>query len=261
MIASFVILEYHSIDDVTTCISAIRRLDLRFEYEIIVSSNSTYDREQQRKLLEMDWGVQWTFNRCNNGFAYGMNCGIRKAKGKFLILQNPDTQIIKGDLGEVFSMIERGRVGVVGPKIVNSKNEIQDSCRSFMTPTILLQRFYFRYVKRLQNITKKNFDYSKMQTVDWVIGGFMIVPRTTIEAVGLLCEDYFLYIEDMDYCFNVWGKGLEVYYYPELCVQYEGDRKSSKVNVYSVYHLANYLRFLKKNLLRLFLWNRPRRGA
>ena len=74
----------------------------------------------------------------------------------------------------------------------------------------------------------------------------MIIPRSTIELVGILSEEYFMYVEDMDYCFNIWKNNLKVYYYPELVVEYEGDRKSSKINRYTIYHLKNYYIFLKK---------------
>ena len=246
MTASFVIIEYHSIDDILKCITAIQNLNLDFEYEIIVSSNSQYNKDQQDKLIDDYKSIKWSFNKYNNGFAYGMNCGIRIAKGKHIILQNPDTKIVKGDLKQVFSFIEKEKVGLIGPQIINSKQEIQDSCRPFMTPLKLMQRLYSRYIKGKQSILDHQFDYSKIQTVDWVIGGFMVIPRSTIDLVGLLCEDYFMYIEDMDYCLNIWKNNLKVYYYPELIIEYEGDRKSSKINIYTMHHFNNYFAFLKK---------------
>lgn len=249
MTASLIIIEYHSIGDILKCIQAIHNLNLDFEYEIIVSSNSQYNKEKQEKLTDSYKLIKWSFNKYNNGFAYGMNCGIRMAKGKYIILQNPDTKIVKGDLKQVFSFIEKEKVGLVGPKIVNSKNEIQDTCRPFMTPLILLQRLYSRYIKRKQSILDHQFDYSKIQTVDWVIGGFMVIPRTTIDLVGLLCEEYFMYIEDMDYCLNIWKNNLKVYYYPKLIIEYEGDRKSSSFSFFNKFvyiHLKNYWKFILK---------------
>lgn len=254
MTVSFVIIEYHSTDDILKCIQAIQNLNLDFEYEIIVSSNSQYNNEQQEKLIDNHKSIKWSFNKYNNGFAYGMNCGIRIAKGKYIILQNPDTKIVKGDLKQVFSFIEKEKVGLIGPQIVNSKQEIQDSCRPFMTPLKLIQRLYNRYIKGKQSILDQQFDYSKIQTVDWIIGGFMVIPRSTITKVGLLCEKYFMYVEDMDYCYHVWQNNLKVYYYPDLLIEYEGDRKSAsvkekgkiKMNKYASIHLKNYLIFLSR---------------
>ena len=256
MIASFVIIEYHSINDILKCITAIQNLNLNFEYEIIVSSNSQYNKNQQEKLIDSYKSIKWSFNKYNNGFAYGMNCGIRLSKGEYIILQNPDTRIINGDLKRVFSFIEKEKVGLLGPKIVNSVNEIQDSCRPFMTPIKLMQRLYYRYINGKKNsILDLQFDYSKIQNVDWIIGGFMIIPISTIDKVGFLSERYFMYIEDMDYSFNILKNNLKVYYYPELVIEYEGDRKSSQINVFNKYlyvHIKNYLTFLLKFYITKF---------
>lgn len=253
MTASFVIIEYHSIDDVLKCITAIQNLNLDFKYEIIVSSNSQYNKDQQKKLTDSYKFIKWSFNKYNNGFAYGMNCGIRIAKGKYIILQNPDTKIIKGDLKQVFSFIDKEKVGLIGPQIINSKQEIQDSCRPFMTPLKLMQRLYSRYIKGEQSILDPQFDYSKIQTVDWIIGGFMVIPRTTIDLVGLLSEDYFMYIEDMDYCLKLRNNNLDIYYYPHLLITYQGDRKSSSFSIFNKFiyvHLKNYWRFILKYYMK-----------
>jgi N-acetylglucosaminyl-diphospho-decaprenol L-rhamnosyltransferase len=256
MILSFVIIEYHSLNDILKCIISIQNLNLNFEYEIIVSSNSQYNKNQQEKLIDRYKSIKWSFNKYNNGFAYGMNCGIRLAKGKYIILQNPDTKIINGDLKRVFSFMEKENVGLLGPQIVNSKNEIQDSCRPFMTPIKLMKRLYYRYINgKKSSVLDLEFDYSKIQTVDWVIGGFMIIPRSTIDKVGVLSEKYFMYIEDMDYCLNILKNNLKVYYYPELVIEYEGDRKSSKLmffNKYLYVHIKNYLIFVLKFYTKRF---------
>jgi len=244
--ASFVIIEYHSISDILKCTNAIQDLKLDFEFEIIVSSNSQYSKKQQIKLVNNYEFIKWVFNKYNNGFAYGMNCGIKQAQGNFIILQNPDTKIVQGDLKKVFSFIKKENIGLVGPKIINTNGKIQDSCREFLTPIKLIRRLFQRYFNGNQVILDSKFNYKQIQSVDWVIGGFMIIPRSTIELVGILSEEYFMYVEDMDYCFNIWKNNLKVYYYPELVIEYEGDRKSSKINRYTIYHLKNYYIFLKK---------------
>ena len=85
----------------------------------------------------------------------------------------------------------------------------------------------------------------------------MVIQRDTIEEIGGLSEKYFMYIEDMDFCYKAWLHNYKVFYYPNLLVQYEGDRKSSKVfkfkNLkYTLHHIRNYYLFFmysKKNKL------------
>lgn len=251
MKASFVIIEYHSVNEILECVATIENLNFKFDYEIIVSSNSVYEEKYKQDLLSNYKNIKWLFNEFNNGFAYGMNRGIQKSSGNFIILQNPDTKIIDGDLKEVFNFMTKNNVGVLGPRIVNIQNEVQDSCRDFLTPLHLLRRLYDRYINGKQTILNPVFDYNKIQTIDWVIGGFMIIPRTTIQKIGVLSEDYFMYVEDMDYCYKAWKNNLTVYYYPELIVNYQGDRKSAgnglfNLNSYTRIHIKNYYIFLKK---------------
>ena len=250
MIASFIIIEYHSINDIEKCINSIDALNLNFEHEIIISSNSQYDNHKQRELLIKFPKIIWSFNTKNNGFAYGMNRGIAKSKGDFVILQNPDTRIISGDFIEMFNFIRKNNVGVLGPKIINNDMVVQDSCRSFLTPVRLLKRLFFRYFFKKQNILYKKFDYKKIQKVDWVIGGFMVIPKSTINQIEGLNEKYFMYVEDMAYCLSAWENNLKVVYYPEILICYEGDRKSAgssifSLNNYTKIHIKNYCDFLK----------------
>ena len=101
------------------------------------------------------------------------------------------------------------------------------------------------------SILEVNFDYNNSQSVNWVIGAFMIFSRQTVRKVGLLNEDFFMYIEDMDFCFRCWEDNLKVIYYPSLIIEYEGDRKSTngsfwRVNKYTLIHIKNYLLFLNQ---------------
>ena len=250
MKVSFIILEYFSINEITKCIKSINNLKLDFQYEIIVSSNSQYNSNYQLVLSNNFSNVIWSFNKHNKGFAYGMNCGIKISSGDYIILQNPDTKIVKGNLKSIFSFIKTNGVGLVGPKILNYKNQIQASCRSFLTPSKLIKRIYERYIKKNNSIIDQKVDYNKIQSVDWVIGGFMIIPRSTIKKIGILDENYFMYVEDMDYCLKIFRADMKVIYYPDLVVEYEGDRKSSKIfNKYFLIHIWNYLLFLKKYYL------------
>ena len=251
---SFIIIEYNSINDVLNCLKDIKDLKISVTYEIIVSSNSQYHKNQQQDLVSNFPDIIWSFNSKNSGFAYGMNRGIRLAHGEYIILQNPDTKIIEFDLKNLLSFIKGSNIGLVGPKIINSNNEIQDSCREFLTPIKFIKRLYFRYFCGKSSILDAKFDYEKIQPVDWVIGGFMIIPQSTIEKIGILSEKYFMYVEDMDYCYNIWKHNMKVYYYPKLIVEYEGDRKSARVNPFKLtkftkIQFLNYLIFLKKYYL------------
>ena len=79
MKVSVILLEYHSIDEIKTAVSAIREYDK--ECEIVVSSNSLYDSKEQKAALSAIPEARWTFNKENGGFGYGMSMGAREAHG------------------------------------------------------------------------------------------------------------------------------------------------------------------------------------
>lgn len=256
---SFIIVEYQCLEDVYTCVGSIRDACNNICYEIIVSSNSAYPPERQVSLRRKMPYVKWAFNQSNKGFAAGMNSGILKASGKVVILMNPDVLISKADMREAFDyLMSHPRIGLMGPKIIDHEGNLQDSCRKFMGPTEFLSRIFKRVIRGKDVLLASRFNYASVQPVDWVIGAFMMLRPDALDKVGLLDEDYFLYVEDMDWCKRFWDCGFQVVYYPRVEVTYKGDRKSvspliSKklFNKYSFYHLKSYLHFLCKNGFRI----------
>lgn len=251
---SFIIIEYHSIDDVLACIQSLNKNCSDLKHEVIVSSNSQYEIGKQEFLIKSHTAIKWCFNEKNGGFAYGMNKGILASNGEYIVLQNPDTRLENNKLSEALTFLKNNpSVGIVGPKILNQLGETQDSCRPFVTPGDILSRFIIRIFRGRNTILESKFNYNELQKVNWIIGAFMITSKTKIDKVGLLNDKFFMYVEDMDWCFRFWENGFKVVYYPNLKVAYEGDRKSTgskkkyfpiSLNKYTFYHIKNYILFL-----------------
>jgi GT2 family glycosyltransferase len=198
--------------------------------------------------------IKWIFNSANGGFAKGMNAGLKNCIGDVVVVMNPDVRITTKNISLVLDYILDNRdVGVIGPRIIDKNGSIQDSCRPFMSPLKFLSRIPRRIIGGKDVLLEKQFEYRKIQSVDWVIGAFMMIRREVLEKIGGLDEGYFLYVEDMDWCMRFWKSGYKVIYYPDLEIQYKGDRKSTSAitekkffNRYMYYHFKSYLRFLVK---------------
>lgn len=255
---SFVIIEYNCIEETFRCVKRIREIFNGISYEIIVSSNSCYAADKQDYIRNHEPHIKWIFNRKNRGFSAGMNAGIVNSKGEILVLLNPDVYILKFDYSSIISYIKsNSRLGLLGPKIVDSNGELQDSCRPFLSLTRLAKRQIVRLIYGKENIIEEGFNYDTMQKVDWVIGAFMVLKARVLNVVGLFDERYFLYVEDMDLCKRIWNSGFEVQYFPEIVVSYKGTRSSTKkligfriVNRYLYHHVKSYLIFILKNKFR-----------
>jgi len=261
---SFVVIEYRCIDELKRCINSIQAKSNDLTYEIIVSSNSGYSSTEKNSLVRDFQEIKWIFNEDNIGFAKAMNNGIFQSSGKTIVIMNPDAQIVGGNVLTAYQyLMEKEDLGIIGPQIVDNDGKLQDSCRKFMTPLDLLSRMMYRVFLKKDVILNKGFDYSKIQAVDWVIGAFMMVKREALDRVGLLDEYYFLYVEDMDWCKRFWDNGYKVVYYPDLVIQYKGDRKSviplmlkGLVIKYTAHHFKSYLRFVRKH--GLYFYNNQR---
>lgn len=258
VILSFVIIEYYSIDDISKCIYSISDACNNLNYEIIVSSNSCYCKERQDELIQGFPMVRWSFNPENGGFAYGMNQGLRLAKGDYLTILNPDVKFKTGLSGMIQFMKEHPEVGAIAPEIKNAEGDIQDSCREYVTFPGLICRTFRRIIKREKAVLSNGFDYSSVQTVDWVIGAFIMVRRNIYQLTLGLDDGYFMYAEDLDWCTRIRKSGFEIVYFPEAKVEYEGSRSARKSFRYFKIFLKSHLRYWRKN--GVFKFSYPKRN-
>jgi GT2 family glycosyltransferase len=142
------------------------------------------------------------------------------------VILNPDTVIQEGFFESVISHMEANpKVGVLGPRVLNSDGSVQGSARSFPTVgtsffgrTSLLTKLFPQNPISSKSVLTARCDGSTPMTVDWVSGACMIVRRKAIETVGLMDERFFMYWEDADWCRRMWQKGWEVVYYPGAAV-------------------------------------------
>lgn len=227
MKVSIVIVEYNSLDELQRCAESLQKGFSR-EVELISSSNSCYPEEQWDEIKSQFPQFKWSFNEKNGGFAYAMNQGLKLATGDYLIIANPDCVFIE-KLDEMVSFLQQHpEIGAIAPQIVDECGEIQDSCRHYIS----VQSFIWRQIRRKltgqEVLLNTRVDYSKVQTVDWVIGAFIMVSRAVYDKTGGLSDDYFMYAEDMDWCTRIRLAGWEVVYYPKVKIQYKGTRSARK---------------------------------
>lgn len=249
---SIVIIEYNSLEDVDGFVASLAssypspsQVDDGREpsIELIVSSNSMYDEVRQKQLCVQYPTVKWVFNEKNGGFAYGMNEGLKAAQGDTLVVANADVKLRQSLQPMTSYLWNHKEIGIIGPKIVDDQDIIQDSFRHFFSPWGFFKR-QVGWIKNRGKLHEKNF--TTPVSGDWIIGAFMMVRRDFYEKVGGLSEDYFMYCEDMDWCRRAHLSGYEVVYFPEVVVEYKGTRSSRKRLKYTKIHIQSLLTFWRK---------------
>lgn len=245
---SFIIVEYFCTDILQEAVQSIFDHASTRSFEIIVVSNSSYSQKRQAELCLSFPKVEIIFNQKNFGFGRAVNQGIRKSSGKFVFLLNPDAQLVDQSLARAIEfMVAHEQVAVLGPLIVDSTGQIQDSCREFMTFGSMLKRMYKRLALTSRGGVLEKKDYFRAHQVDWVSGACLLARKEAITKAGLLDERYFMYVEDMDWCRNFYKYGWQVWFLPDWKVEHNASRASSDrwalMNRLMWIHLLSFLKY------------------
>jgi lipopolysaccharide/colanic/teichoic acid biosynthesis glycosyltransferase len=145
---------------------------------------------------------------------------------------------------------------------------VQLSCRRFYTFTVLLLRRtplgrIFKGARPVRDHLMLDFDHASTREVDWVLGAAMFVRRDAIESVGMMDERFFLYFEDVDWCYRMKQKGLKVYYLADAVIEHGYKRESAQIvlNRSFVAHLVSLFRYYEKWNAAFYLFKRYREVA
>lgn len=245
IILSIVVVEYHSIQEAQECAASLGA-HIKVPYEVIVSSNSCYDNSQRKSINFDDEHIRWIFNPRNGGFAYAMNEGLKRARGTYLVIMNSDC-IVASDLTEMISFMERhSDIGAIAPQMLDADGNIQDTAR----PYVSVPRYVWRQIKRVLghkvSILTNDMNYNKIQTVDWVIGAFIMVSRAAYQQTDGLDNSFFMYAEDLDWCTRIRQAGFEVVYFPDTKIIYKGTRRARSNSKYACIFIKSHMKYWRK---------------
>lgn len=258
---SIIIVNYNTPALTLNCIRSIRGSETTFSYEIILVDNASSDGSQQQFNEELQ-DCKFIFNENNLGFSKANNQGIHISKGRYILLLNSDTEIQSNTIQVMLSYMEsHPDVGASGCKLLLSNGELDDTCkRGFPTPSASFY-YLFGFSRMFPNNPRFNkyklnhLDPDQEHEVDSLVGAFILVRRETIQRVGELDENFFMYGEDIDWCYRIKENGYRVMYYPGTKVlHYKGasSRKKPPKIVFEFYRAM--ILFHRKHYARKYPW-------
>jgi N-acetylglucosaminyl-diphospho-decaprenol L-rhamnosyltransferase len=175
----------------------------------------------------------------NRGFAASCNRGIQSTHAPFVLLLNPDAFLMPGALVALLeAAVSRPRAGIVGALVIDQKGRVQaGSYGHFPSLASAVGLHLWRSWQRLRgNTTLSPRPPRATAQVDWVTGAAMLVRRAAIEEVGSLDEGFFLYYEDIDWCWRMRARGWEVLLEPTaMVVHHVGGSSAPKDAVAKAY--------------------------
>ncbi len=220
---SIIIVNYKTEELTSNCIDSIIKSNTKgLNYEIILVDNASEDGSVEAIKMRFP-EVKIIENQENLGFSKANNIGMEVSKGEFLLLLNSDTIVELNTLKGAMTFIgDHKHIGALGCKILLPSGKLDPACkRSFPTPLNGLYHslnldLAFPESMRFGAYNLTYVDENKTCSIDCIMGAFMLVPRAVIDVVGMLDEDFFMYGEDIDWCYRIKQAGYQIIYYPEV---------------------------------------------
>jgi N-acetylglucosaminyl-diphospho-decaprenol L-rhamnosyltransferase len=156
----------------------------------------------------------------NRGFGGGNNAGMRAASGDYVLLLNPDAWFLGDGLAKLVEFAEgHPEAGVVGPRLLHPDGSLQPSVRGFPTPwRIATEWFFLRKLaprSRMFNAFHGGpADHESVYEAEWLGGACLLVRRAALDEVGGFDEGFFLFSEEVDWCYRFRQAGWKVLFYP-----------------------------------------------
>ena len=245
---SVIIVNWNTKEYLLQCLESVFKVGQGTGWEVIVVDNASQDRSEVKAERKFPT-IQLIKNDRNLGFAKAANQGFKKASGRYVLLLNPDAQVKPEAVERLMSFMDTHLdSGIAGAQLLNSDGSKQNSIANFPSlATELLNKRLLRWLFPKQ-YPGKEISYTEPIEVDSVIGACMMVRREAMDQVGFLDEDYFLFLEETDWCYRMKRAGWKVFHVPQAEVLHfqgksaEQDKRRAKVE----YYRSRY-QFFEKN--------------
>lgn len=275
---SVIIVNWNVRDLLRRCLESVFASPFGGSLEVLVVDNASADGSGEMVRTEFPQ-VHLIANAENRGFPAANNQGLALARGRYILLLNPDTEVVGDALQAMVAFADaHPDVGVVGPQLLNPDGSVQSSRRRFPTlATALWESTWLQpYAPRrlLERYYVLDRPDDEIQDVDWVTGAALMVRREAVEEVGPLDEGFFMYSEELDWCRRFREAGWRVVYLPTARIVHHVGKSSeqvlparhihfqtSKVRYFRKYHGPLAAEALRLFLLGNYLWQIGVEGA
>jgi GT2 family glycosyltransferase len=196
--------------------------------DVIVVDNSSTDGT--RGLVESNFPQARVVSSPNRGFAFGNNRGLEVANARYMLLLNPDTEVIDGAFGNLVQLLDaRPRVGLVGVRQITAEGRLWPTIRRFPSVTRAFGEALFseRWPVHPAWAGERVLDwaaYEREGECDWPSGSFMLARREALVSAGLLDERFFIYSEEPDLCLRIKRAGWQVRHLPNMTIVHHAEK-------------------------------------
>jgi GT2 family glycosyltransferase len=251
---SVIVVSYNTRALLRDCLHSVYREGSQLNLEVFVVDNHSLDGS--REMVERQFPeVQLICNQVNVGYSTANNQALRICRGTFILLLNSDTVVHPGVFDATIAHMQQHRdIGALTCKVMLTTGQLDLACRrTFPTPMVAFWRIVglsrlFPHSRFFAKYNLTFLDENKTYDVDAVMGAFMLLRRDVFLEVGLLDEQFFMYGEDLDWCYRIRQAGYRIVYYPEVSIlHYKGASSNRRrpPNMVKEFHRAMDLFYRK----------------
>lgn len=232
-----VIVNWNTVAYLEACLHSVFQSEGDFSYEVVVVDNASTDGSVAMVQLKFPQ-VHLISSDENLGYPRGNNVAlralgyegvgnVREDAPRYALLLNPDTELPPRALCEMLQFMDAdSAIGVAGPKLILPDGSLDKACRrGFPTPMVSFYHYsglakLFPKSERFGRYNMTFADPDQSMEVDSVVGAYMQIRKECIAAVGLMDEAFFMYAEDIDWCYRIKQAGWQVWYYAPVTVHH-----------------------------------------
>ncbi|AET57593.1 glycosyl transferase family 2 [Paenibacillus terrae HPL-003] len=261
MDVSILVVNYNTCRLTLDCLQSVYASETQYRYEVIVIDNHSSDGSVDA-IRAVYPEITLIANEDNTGFAKANNQGVEVASGRYVLLLNSDTLVQPDTLDTMIRFMDtHPEMGASGCKVILPDGSLDKACkRGFPTPSASFY-YAFGWSKRYPDNPKYNqyqlghLSPDDEYPVDVLVGAFMLVRRETIEQVGGLDETFFMYGEDIDWCYRIKQAGWGIYYYPRTYIIHikGGSARRRPLKIIYEFHRAMWV-FHRKHYKQQYNW-------
>lgn len=250
ILLSIIFVYYNTPLEIEDSIKSLRTSIKEPIYEIIIVNNNS-PRELPNSLKE-DKKLILIHNEHNLGYGKALNQGTKVAKGKYLLLLNPDTKFLENSIDLMLEKIRNDHtIGILGPQLLDKSLKVQKVGNSM--PFLPDALFAFSFLNKLfpNNFYSKRYflsdwDRNNETDIPVVCGAVMLISKNLFQKIGGFDERFFMYFEESDLCLRVAKEGYRVVYFPQAkVIHLVGKSSNNKAWIKSTFEQSRYKFFSK----------------
>jgi N-acetylglucosaminyl-diphospho-decaprenol L-rhamnosyltransferase len=229
---SIIIVSWNVCDLLRSCLASLAPHRDTLPLQVIVVDSASADGTPEMVGAEFPW-VVLVASAENIGFPAGNNLGFEHASHPYLLLLNPDTEVVGNALAILVDFLDANPgVGIVGPQLLNPDGSVQSSRRRF--PTVATAFFESTWLESraprriLDRYYMRDRADDEQSDADWLTGAALMTRQKVLEQVGGLDPGYFMYSEELDWCRRIRTAGWRIVYLPSAQIIHHAGKSSEQ---------------------------------